>query len=361
MNWDQSGYGAHTEKAVSGPSRLVLRRGLAGLLLHLSAADQPDHAANQAQVRWLVEGGSPVVQELTCSRCRVSRSIRANVPLRNTSFGIEVTFQTRRALPSARCTSARRPTRCGRAGTSRPASPRRRSSGSSPRARRGPSSRRSSWSRTRTPDAALTFTYFTSAGQMVTRDEERARQRASDGQPRNRGRGGAGQRGGGDARASTNSVPWWSSARSTWPNAPRVVRGAQQLRRHAGGRVGGWPRARSGRSTRRRPTSCWPTRTAAATVTIDFLREPTRRSRRPSPAGQLALQRVGGTGDSVPELGEERFGAVVTSADRRRARALLNANGVVWSAGTNATATRAAVTDRVDLLADVRRRRRLGR
>ena len=50
MKWDQSNYGAHTEKAHRRPGQqLVLRRGLAGLLPHLPAADQSEHVAEPGQ------------------------------------------------------------------------------------------------------------------------------------------------------------------------------------------------------------------------------------------------------------------------------------------------------------------------
>jgi hypothetical protein len=80
----------------------------------------------------------------------------------------------------------------------------------------------------------------------------------------------------------------------------------------------------------------------AATVTLEFLREAgaplTKTFNVP---GNTRFNVSVGPGSNVPELGEERFGAIVSStAPIVVERALyLNANGLVWSAGTNATGT----------------------
>ena len=64
--------------------------------------------------------------------------------------------------------------------------------------------------------------------------------------------------------------------------------------------------------------------------------EPLQRRRRP------------GAGSHVPELVDEAFGALIESTQPIVVERSLysNANGVTWAAGTNATATRAAVTGR---------------
>jgi hypothetical protein len=80
----------------------------------------------------------------------------------------------------------------------------------------------------------------------------------------------------------------------------------------------------------------------SATVTVDFIREvdiPVRRTFT-VPANSRLSVGIGPNSD-VPELSEERFGAVVTStAAIVVERAMYwNANGEFWSAGTDATAT----------------------
>ena len=79
----------------------------------------------------------------------------------------------------------------------------------------------------------------------------------------------------------------------------------------------------------------------AATVSIEFLREagaPVTKSFN-VPANTRVTVPVPGAG--VSELGEERFGVVISSTSPIVVeRALyLNSPGVLWSAGTNATAT----------------------
>jgi hypothetical protein len=80
----------------------------------------------------------------------------------------------------------------------------------------------------------------------------------------------------------------------------------------------------------------------AASVTIDFIREvdvPVTRTFN-VPANSRFNVSVG-PGNTVPELNDERFGAVVTSTVPIVVERALywNANGEFWSAGTDATAT----------------------
>ncbi len=86
--------------------------------------------------------------------------------------------------------------------------------------------------------------------------------------------------------------------------------------------------------------------TTAANVTITFVREngaaPVTKSFQVQPTSRFNV--TVGPGTDVPELTNEQFGAVITS-DQPIAveRALYwDANGQVWAAGTNATATRLA-------------------
>ncbi len=79
-----------------------------------------------------------------------------------------------------------------------------------------------------------------------------------------------------------------------------------------------------------------------ATVTIDFIREVDVPVTKTFTVPANSRFNVGiGPSTNVPELYEERFGAVVTStAAIVVERAMYwNANGEFWSAGTDATAT----------------------
>jgi hypothetical protein len=81
-----------------------------------------------------------------------------------------------------------------------------------------------------------------------------------------------------------------------------------------------------------------------ANVTIQFLRENGGATVTKSfvvPATSRLNVAVGGTGGDVPELANENFGAIVTSDQNIAVERSMysNANGQVWAAGTNATAS----------------------
>jgi hypothetical protein len=81
----------------------------------------------------------------------------------------------------------------------------------------------------------------------------------------------------------------------------------------------------------------------AAAVTIQFLREsgaPFTKTFTVDP--QRRFNVATGPGTEVPELNDERFGAVITSTQPIVVERALyaNANGVVWQAGSNAAAAR---------------------
>ena len=111
-------------------------------------------------------------------------------------------------------------------------------------------------------------------------------------------------------------------------------------------RSGASPKAASADRAAIRPTSCWRIRTREpADVTITFLREDRHAvHRRRSPCRRRSRFNVAvGPARDVPELHER----ALRRGDRRPTQPIVveramysNAGGVIWSAGTNATATR---------------------
>ena len=94
MKWDQSNYGAHTEKAMTGPaSNWFFAEGSQGFFLTYVLLTNPSTSQNRASVRFLRESGGPIVQEFTLAPLsRRTVDCGAIAALANTSFGIEVTF-----------------------------------------------------------------------------------------------------------------------------------------------------------------------------------------------------------------------------------------------------------------------------
>jgi hypothetical protein len=84
--------------------------------------------------------------------------------------------------------------------------------------------------------------------------------------------------------------------------------------------------------------------TTAADVTVRFLRTtgvPLVKTFTVPPARRFNIAITGGGGGDVPELMDAEFGAVIESSQPIAVERAMysNANGVVWAAGTNATAT----------------------
>ena len=191
---------------------------------------------------------------------------------------------------------------------------RRRRTGSSPKAPPARSSRRSSCSRIRMrrpPTSTLTF--LPDSGAPVTHESTVPahgatdhQHRAEDAVARERGGGDEGRRDAADRRR----------ARAVLAGHARVVRSAQQLRRH-GARHALGPRRRPRRRRRRLQTYILlanPNDTGAA-VDDQFLREAGPPSRRTSRCAEEPLQRAGAL--EAPELDDERSARSVTDAPCR--------------------------------------------
>jgi Ca2+-binding RTX toxin-like protein len=95
MRWDDTNYGAHTEKATSGPAlNWFFAEGAQGFFQTYVLLANPGATANSAEVRFLREGESPVVRtfplEPTSRKTIFAGDIAEIV---DKSFGIQVTFQ----------------------------------------------------------------------------------------------------------------------------------------------------------------------------------------------------------------------------------------------------------------------------
>jgi hypothetical protein len=96
MRWDRSGYGGHTDKATSGPAETwYFAEGSEGFFRTFLLLANPQAHDNVAQVQWLREGAPAISRtyELTASSRRTIAA--ADDPeLVNQAFGITVTFES---------------------------------------------------------------------------------------------------------------------------------------------------------------------------------------------------------------------------------------------------------------------------
>jgi hypothetical protein len=94
QRWDASGYGAHTEKASDGPGLTwYFAEGSQGFFQTYLLLGNPGGTANEATVRFLVEGGAAVTKVYPIAPRSRLTVYAGDVPeIVNQSFGISVTF-----------------------------------------------------------------------------------------------------------------------------------------------------------------------------------------------------------------------------------------------------------------------------
>ena len=94
MRWDTSGYGAHTEKAVGGPSTTwYFAEGSQGFFSTYLLLANPNNAANTATVQFLRENSTPIVRTYNLApNSRFTVDAGADPDLVNQSFGMTVGF-----------------------------------------------------------------------------------------------------------------------------------------------------------------------------------------------------------------------------------------------------------------------------
>jgi glucose/arabinose dehydrogenase len=347
MRWDQTGYGAHTEKAVSGPSSTwYFAEGSQGFFFTFLLLTNPTNAVNRAQVRWLVEGGSPVVQTWDIQPfARLTISPGSYVELQDRSFGIEVTFQTAPGIAERAMYFGAPPDTLWKgghesAGATAPALEWFLAEGAT-----GPFFE--TFVLVSNPGASaadIEMTFFTSAGQTVTRTKSVP---ANSRLTVNLEAEGATELANAAVATrvrSTNSVPVVVERAQYWPfSPPEWYEAHNSFGVTQPGTRWGLGEGDVGRASEAQTYILLANlNSTAVTVTVEFLREagaPITKSF--NVPGNTRFNVSAGPGSNVPELAHERFGAIVSSTGPIVVeRALyLNANGVVWSAGTNATGT----------------------
>jgi hypothetical protein len=94
MTWDRTGYGSHTEKAVEAPAATwYFAEGSLGFFQTYLLLANPNPVENEVTVQFLLENGPPVTQTFTVARsARRTIDLSTIEALRNQSFGTTVTF-----------------------------------------------------------------------------------------------------------------------------------------------------------------------------------------------------------------------------------------------------------------------------
>jgi hypothetical protein len=344
MRWDASGYGAHTEKATPGPSLTwYFAEGSQGFFQTYLLLSNPGAIASTATVRYLLQGSAAVTATYPLTpRSRRTIFLGDNPALVNQSFGITVTFD--QPGVAERAMYFGQPLFSGgheSAGETAPSKEWFLAEGAT-----------GNFFTTfvllanpQTQDAQVTLTYLPASGESVTKvvtvpsnRRETINLQLEDASLE-------------DAAVATHvqsSLPIIVERAQYWPGPPNQwyeahnAFGMTSLSRRWGlaeGRVGGLLQAQTYILLANPDT-------VPATVTVEFLREPGRspqtilRTVTVPPTSRVNIQVANGMIDG---LTDETFGAVITSPLVPVAveRALyMNANGIVWAAGTNATGTR---------------------
>jgi hypothetical protein len=345
MRWDQTNYGAHTEKAILGPaSNWFFAEGSQGFFLTYVLLTNPSPLQNRARVRFLRETGGPVEQEFTLAPLsRRTIDCGSIATLVNRSFGIEVTFldapgAAERAmyfgLPPDRLFKAGHES----AGVTAPATEWFLAEGAT-------GTFFETFVLIANPNATaadVTLTYVTETGQSVIRTKS---------VPANaritvnlEAEGSTTLANAAVATRVLSNIPVVVERAQYWPNAP-----SQWYEAHnsfgvtAAGTEWALAEGQVGRFESANSYILLANNTSGpATVTIQFIREvdvPLTKTFTVPANSRFSV--ATGPSTAVPELSEERFGAVITStAPIVVERALYwNANTEFWSAGTNATAT----------------------
>jgi autotransporter-associated beta strand protein len=345
MRWDSSGYGAHTEKAVGGPSTVwFFAEGAQGFFSTYLLLANPNNAANTATVTFLRENNTPIVRSYPLEpNSRFTVDAGAEPDLVNQSFGMTVSFTLPGVAERAMYFGADPLWRAGHesAGVSAPSTTWFLAEGAT-----GPFFETFVLIANPSDEAAdVTVTFLPDSGIPITKQKNiPARGRltinieAEDPALANAA----------VATRFTSSQPivveraqYWPDPAPSWHEAhnsfgvtePHIVWGLAE------GRVGG-PEGYQTYILLANPGD------EPAEAILTFLREG-----KPSFTKTFTVQPTSrfnvttGPGSMVPELQDEAFGVrihtlfVHTPIVVERAM-YSNAGGVVWSAGTNATATR---------------------
>jgi len=341
MWWDASHYGAHGEKAVDGAAlQWYFAEGSQGFFSTFFLLVNPSSTANTAHVTYFREGAGELLRDYPLPpTSRVTIDAGADPELVNRSFGARVRFDQPGAAERAMY-FGRAPLWSGghdAAGATAP----------SPTWFLAEGATGSFFvtfvllANPNASDVTATLTYFPSSGIPVTREHlvpggQRLTINIADEDPSLA-----------SAAVSTRvdaTQPLLVERSQYWPQPDWYEShnsfGVTATALHWGlaeGRVGG-PAAYQTYILLANPG------TEAATVTVRFLRTsgaPLVKTFTVAPTSRFNVA-VTGPGSDAPELADEEFGAAIESTQPIAVERALygDANGVVWAAGTNTTATR---------------------
>ena len=344
MRWDATGYGAHTEKATAGPAtKWYFAEGSQGFFQTFLLLSNPGGVASTATVQWLLEGGTTVTTTHDLTPTSRTTIFAGNIPgVVDQSFGIVVTF-TQPGV-AERAMYFGEPIFNGgheSAGETSPATDWFLAEGAT-----------GTFFTTfvlmanpNTAPADLDITYFPASGVPVQKTATLA---GNSRLTLNIATEDATLAGTSVATRVQSTQPIVVERAQYWPGAPENwyeahnsfgVTQAGQKWGLAEGRVGG-PNAASTYILLANPG------TTEATVTLQYLREPGSSPQTvsetvtvpPTSRFTVPVQPFSPT----PPAGGETFGAIITSNQPIVVERALyfDANGVLWAAGTNATATR---------------------
>ena len=342
MKWDQTNYGAHTEKAVDGPATTwFFAEGSQGFFLTYVLLTNPNNTTNTAHVRFLRETGGVYSQDFTIAPLsRRTIDCGSIAQLVNRSFGIEVTFDQPGAAERAMYFGVP-PDRLFKAGHE--------SAGATAPATEWFLAEGATGSYFETfilvsnPNSAaadLTFTYVTDTGQTVTRNHSVPANARLTVNIESEGstilnNAAVATRVQATSPVIVERAQYWPNTPGEWFEAHNAFGVTTAATRWglAEGQVGLFEQANTYILLANNGSS-------AANVTIDYIREnnvPVTKSYVVPANARLTVA----PGVIVPELREEKFGAVITSSQPIVVERALywNANGEFWSAGTDATAT----------------------
>jgi hypothetical protein len=344
MRWDATGYGAHTEKATAGPATTwYFAEGSQGFFQTFLLLSNPGTTPNSATVQWLLEGGTTVTTTHDLPATSRETIFAGDVPgLVDQSFGIVVTFTQPGVAERAMYFGT--PLFNGgheSAGETSPATDWFLAEGAT-----GTFFTTFVLMANPNADAAdLEITYFPTSGVPVTKTQtlagnSRLTLNIAAEDPTLAGTSVA-TRVQSSQPIVVERAQYWPGLPDTWYEAHNSfgVTQAGQKWGLAEGRVGG-PSVASTYILLANPG------TEEATVTIQYLREPGS-----SPQTVTQTVTVGATSrvtvpvdpfSATPPAAGETFGAIITSTQPIVVERALyfDAGGVLWAAGTNATATR---------------------
>jgi hypothetical protein len=341
MRWDPTGYGAHTDKASEALGRTwYFAEGSQGFFQTFLLLSNPSDSANNARVEFLIEGGSPVVKNYPMTPRSRFTIYAGEIPeVVNQSFGMTVTFD--RAAAAERAMYFGTPTFNGGHESAGAPSP----STNWFLAEGATGDYFSTFLLLANPGdtpANVTLTFFKEGGAPIMRTKTvapRARLtlNIATEDPSLVATAVATQVSS-DVGVVAERAQYWPGPLSQWHEAHNSFGVTTTALRWAlaEGRTGG-PLQYQTYFLVANPGSI------AANVTLTFVRTagaPVTKT--VSVPGNSRYTVTTGPGSFVPELANESFSTVVTS-DRpifaERAMYSNDTNGVIWAAGTNATAT----------------------